>query len=143
MPFNRAPRVLSLLAGALLLAGCQRDDAASSAAPAAVEPIDPPTIIADTLYYGGPIVTVDDALPSVEAVAVKDGRIHAVGTVAELEALAGAETRRVDLAGRTLSPGFVDGHVHINFLGLQAVGANLLAPPDGDVQTIDDTIGLT
>jgi hypothetical protein len=46
----------------------------------------------------------------------------------------------VDLAGRTLVPGFVDGHAHFLGFGSQAVGANLLAPPDGTVNTIDDLV---
>ncbi len=140
MPHHRSTIAVTLALSALLLTACQRDDAASIESAAAPPPPPEPAVVADTLYYGGPIVTVDDELPSVEAVAVKDGRIHAVGTKAELEALAGADTQRVDLAGRTLSPGFVDGHVHVNFLGLQAVGANLLAPPDGEVETIDDVV---
>ncbi len=48
-----------------------------------------------------------------DALAVKDGRIHAVGSTAEIESLAGPATRRVDLGGRTLIPGFNDAHVHI------------------------------
>ena len=96
---------------------------------------------ADTIYAGGDIVTVNDAQPTAEAVAVKGGRIVAVGTRAEVEnAHRGAATQFVDLAGRTLVPGFVDGHVHVGQLGAQAVGANLLAPPDGGVRTIDDLV---
>jgi predicted amidohydrolase YtcJ len=96
---------------------------------------------ADAIYSGGPIVTVNDAQPTVEALAVKDGRILAVGSRFDLEsAHRDTRTRMVDLAGRTLVPGFVDGHVHFLGLGAQAVGANLLAPPDGGVNTIDDLV---
>lgn len=95
---------------------------------------------ADTIYRGGPIVTVDDATPTAEAIAVKDGRIMAVGGEADVMGLRGSETVVVDLAGRTLAPGFVDGHAHVAQFGTQAVGANLLAPPDGDVNTIDDIV---
>jgi len=95
---------------------------------------------ADTIYHGGPIVTVDDANPSVEAVAVRDGRIIAAGPEAEVMALGHDDTEIVDLGGRTLVPGFVDGHLHFNALGAQAVGANLLAAPDGEVETIDDLV---
>jgi predicted amidohydrolase YtcJ len=100
-----------------------------------------PEQTADAIYSGGPIVTVSDARPSAEALAVKDGKVLAVGTRAEVEkAHRGASTRMVDLAGKTLAPGFVDGHAHIGAFGPQAVGANLLAPPDGTVQTIDDVV---
>ena len=93
------------------------------------------------IFYGGPIVTVDDDRPTAEAVAVgADGRILRVGTLADVEALADDATERTDLAGRTLVPGFVDGHCHVLQFGAQAVGANLLNPPDGTVQSIDDVV---
>ena len=99
------------------------------------------SMVADAIYAGGNIVTVNDAQPTAEAVAVKDGKIVAVGTRADVEkAHKGPATRAVDLAGRTLVPGFVDGHAHFAAFGSQAVGANLLAPPDGTVNTIDDLV---
>jgi predicted amidohydrolase YtcJ len=110
---------------------------ACSKAPAVVADRD----AADTLYFGGDIVTVNDAQPGAEALAVKEGRILAVGTLAEVgKAHRGATTRTIDLQGHTLVPGFVDGHVHVLGLGAQAIGANLLAPPDGPVNTIDDIV---
>ena len=87
---------------------------------------------ADTIYHGGTILTIDDDNPVVEAVAVADGRILAVGTEAAVRATADAGTRRVDLAGRTMLPGFVDSHGHAFAIGLQASTANLLPPPDGE-----------
>jgi len=93
-----------------------------------------------TLYFGGPIITVDDALPLVEAVAVQDGRILAVGSKAEVLAQAQGPVEMVDLGGRTLIPGFIDPHCHFAGFGAQAVGANLLAAPDGSVQNIDDLV---
>jgi len=100
-----------------------------------------PAIVADTIYFGGPIVTMNDAQPVAEALAVKAGKILVVGTRAEVEkAHNGRTTRTIDLAGKTLLPGFIDGHAHALQFGSQAVGANLLAPPDGTVNTIDDVI---
>ena len=92
--------------------------------------------IADTIYTGGPILTIDDARPMAEAVAVKDGRILAVGNLTEVSAYEGEATAHFDLAGRTLLPGFIDSHGHVAFGGLQALSANLLAPPDGEVTDI-------
>lgn len=93
------------------------------------------------IFSGGPIVTVDEDRPTAEAVAVgPDGRILKVGSLADVEDLAGPDTERTDLAGRTLVPGFVDGHCHVLQFGAQAVGANLLNPPDGTTQTIDDVV---
>ncbi|NBC23947.1 MAG: amidohydrolase family protein [Gammaproteobacteria bacterium] len=86
---------------------------------------------ADTIYHNGTIITIDDARPAAEAVAVRDGRILAVGSEAEVLETAGQNTRRVDLAGRTMLPGFVDSHGHGYMIGLQASTANLLPPPDG------------
>jgi predicted amidohydrolase YtcJ len=54
----------------------------------------------------------------------------------ELETLRGNQTEDFDLAGRTMLPGFVDSHGHVVMGGLQALSANLLAPPDGNVTDI-------
>jgi hypothetical protein len=118
--------ILATLLGALLTTACTPSG---------------PTVPADTIYLGGPIVTMDDAQPRAEALAVKEGRILAVGDRARVEkSHRGDATVVVDLAGRTLAPGFIDGHAHAQQFGTQAVGANLLAPPDGTVNTIDDLV---
>ncbi len=92
--------------------------------------------IADRIYLGGPIVTMNDKGPSAEAVAVKDGRILAVGSLSDLSVYQGDETETFDLDGRAMLPGFVDSHGHVVMGGLQALSANLLAPPDGEVLDI-------
>ena len=100
-----------------------------------------PTVVADAIYVGGPIVTMNDAQPSAEALAVKDGKILAVGQRGEIEkSHKGTATKIVELGGRTLAPGFIDGHAHFLGFGSQAVGANLLAPPDGTVNTVEDLV---
>ena len=91
---------------------------------------------ADRIWSGGPILTMNDAAMRAEAVAEKGGRIVAIGTKAEVMKLKGRRTKLVDLGGRTLLPGFVDSHGHVLGGGLQALAANLLAPPDGDVKDI-------
>jgi predicted amidohydrolase YtcJ len=93
--------------------------------------------VADTIYSGGPILTMDDEQPIVEAVAVRDGRILAVGDTDSVLAHRGDSTAVFDLAGRTMVPGFIDSHGHVVMGGLQALSANLLAPPDGEVTDID------
>lgn len=124
MHLNRS--LLATLTLVLLTSGCKSSG---------------PAVMADAIYVGGPIVTVNDAQPSAEALAVKDGTILAVGARADVErAHKGATTKMVDLGGRTLAPGFVDGHAHFLGFGSQAVGANLLAPPDGTVNTVDDVV---
>lgn len=99
--------------------------------------VTPSTLGADTIYYGGPIITVNDAQPSAEAVAIKDGKIVAVGNRAELvKSKQGANTQMVDLAGKTLIPGLVDAHSHFFEVGIQSTSANLLPPPDGPISNI-------
>lgn len=87
---------------------------------------------ADAIYANGDIVTMNDSQPSVEAIAVKDGRILGVGTRGAIEsAHKGSSTRSVDLAGRSLLPGFLDPHSHyINALTV-ANQVNVFAPPAG------------
>jgi predicted amidohydrolase YtcJ len=91
---------------------------------------------ADRIFIGGPVLTMNDAQPRAEAVAVRDGEIIAVGTVEEIMALKGEGTEVTELEGRALIPGFVDAHGHIFGGGVQALSANLLAPPDGEVTDI-------
>ncbi len=95
------------------------------------------TATADAIYFGGRILTMNDAQPGAEEVAVKDGKIFAVGQRAAIERLhKGRKTRMIDLAGKTLLPGFFDAHSHFSQVGLQAISANLLPPPDGPVKSI-------
>ena len=92
--------------------------------------------IADRIFTGGPVLTMNDLQPRADAVAVKDGKIVAVGSVEEVMAYRGDGTEITELAGRALIPGFVDAHGHVMMGGMQALSANLLAPPDGGVTDI-------
>ena len=67
---------------------------------------------ADVIVFNGKVFTGDAAKPSAEAVAMHGERIMAVGTSAEIAPLAGAQTRRIDVQGRTVVPGFNDAHFH-------------------------------
>ncbi|MCR9294457.1 MAG: amidohydrolase [bacterium] len=92
--------------------------------------------IADKIYFGGNILTIDDVRPTAQAVAVREGKILAVGTQEEVFLAKGPATQLIDLQGRTMLPGFVDAHGHVMGGGLQALSANILAPPDGQVKDI-------
>ena len=92
--------------------------------------------VADLIYSGGKIVTVDDLKPEAEAVAVKGGKIIAVGYRDEVMKFKGKGTKLVDLEGKAMLPGFIDPHGHIFNTGLQALSANLLPAPDGTVNDI-------
>ncbi len=76
---------------------------------------------ADLVLMGGPVITLDADNRVAEAVAIRGSRIAAVGDAAAIEALVGHETRRVDLAGRAITPGLMDAHVHF-----ASGGTNLL-----------------
>ena len=95
-----------------------------------------PKQVADAIYRDGDIITINDSQPTAEALAVKEGRIIAVGPMADVLSYKGDATRVVDLGGRTLLPGFIDAHGHVFNAGLQALAANLLARPDGSVNDI-------
>lgn len=90
-----------------------------------------------TIYSGGPIVTMTGDTPeTVEAIAVRDGRIVAVGTSEAVAKAAGRDARRVDLKGRALLPGFIDAHGHVGFVGQNAGMVQLQPPPVGGVDSI-------
>ncbi len=67
---------------------------------------------ADTVLINGKIVTVDDRFTIAQAVAIKDGRIVAVGKTAEIAKLADGNTKKIDLKGKTVIPGLIDNHSH-------------------------------
>ena len=66
----------------------------------------------DTVFVNGKIVTVDSQSSIRSALAIRDGRIAAVGTDADIRRIAGPGTRVVDLQGRTVIPGLIDSHIH-------------------------------
>ena len=67
---------------------------------------------ADSIFLGGNIVTVNPAQPEVEALALKDGKILALGKASELEKFKGPQTQIIDLKGKALLPGFIEPHGH-------------------------------
>ncbi|MDP6938597.1 MAG: amidohydrolase [Planctomycetota bacterium] len=72
--------------------------------------------VADTVLTGGPISTLSVADPEVRALAIKDGRITAVGSETEIARRIGPDTEVIALEGRRVVPGFIEGHGH--FLGV-------------------------
>jgi len=96
---------------------------------------------ARTVYFGGDILTMKGDTPAyVEALAVKDGKILFAGSRDEAMAMTDGTTQRVDLAGKTLLPSFIDGHSHyINAL-LVANQAQVYAPPSGNGKDVPSII---
>lgn len=96
-----------------------------------------------TVFHGGPILTMEDSAPIVEAIAVRNGLIVAAGTLDAANAAAGRGAKHFDLQGRTLLPGFFDPHGHVVMVGLQARYANLLPAPDGEGDSIPSLQKIT
>ncbi len=110
MNFNR--RQLTQASLAALLAGC----------------VSPSGNGGDTILCGGPIYTGVAATPRVEAVRIRGERIVFAGSLSE--ARSGARgARMIDLRGAAAFPGFVDAHVHLGGVGLQAMVLNLVGTP--------------
>lgn len=89
--------------------------------------------VADLILTNGRVYTVEDRQPWAEAVAIKDGRILAVGSAAQIARRRGGGTKVVDLAGRLLMPAFGDAHAHPIFGGLSYSRCSLHAG-----KTLDD-----
>jgi predicted amidohydrolase YtcJ len=68
--------------------------------------------VADRVLVNGRIITVDEKDTIAEAVAIKDGRITAVGSSRDIEAFVGPSTERIDLHGAAATPGLLDAHCH-------------------------------
>src|SRR5216683_4121177 len=106
------------------------------AAPTAVNPLPPSAPLArpaDLVLKSGKIITVDRAFTVAEAVAVAGERILAVGPDEQIAAHIAPWTRVIDLNGRSVIPGLVDGHAHLDREGLKSV-----FPALGRVRSIRD-----
>ncbi|GAB5523777.1 MAG: amidohydrolase [Roseivirga sp.] len=95
----------------------------------------PGTETADIVFKNGTIYTVDDQESQVEAVAVKDGMIIALGSSKEVSAYEGSETDIVDLAGKTMTPGFIESHGHLMGVGYNKLELDLMY-----VKTYDELV---
>jgi len=108
-------KTLSLFSGLLFLllsAGCKesaKDNTASSTAS---------TETADFIIHNAKVTTQDNAQPNAQAIAIKDGLIHSVGTSSDILKLKGEKTEVVNANGKRLIPGLVDSHSHFLRSGL-------------------------
>ena len=66
----------------------------------------------ETILYNGKVITVDDRLSRVQALAIRDGKFLMVGSNSEVLKLAGPQTRQIDLQGKSVIPGLIDTHLH-------------------------------
>ncbi|MEE2839198.1 MAG: amidohydrolase family protein [Acidobacteriota bacterium] len=90
----------------------------------------PPEVVAyaDMIFYNGKIISADEQFTIAEAVAIRDGKFLAVGTTQRILAMAGPETQRVDLEGRSVVPGFIDTHLHSAWVTRPARDRSVPAP---------------
>lgn len=118
--------ILVSIISTTLLAGCNQQKA---------------IVAADAIYAGGTIITMNEAQASAEALAVKDGKIIAVGSKENLYSdHQGSETQLIDLAGNTLMPSFIDAHGHFMNALNTIRWANVSAPPVGEVSNIAELV---
>ncbi|MBW3571275.1 MAG: amidohydrolase [Gemmatimonadetes bacterium] len=87
---------------------------------------------ADMVFVGGRVFLADSANTVAQAIAIRDGRVLAVGTDAEVRRFAGRGTEVIDLRGRLVTPGFNDAHIHFSsggqgLLNVSLLGTNSLA----------------
>ena len=95
------------------------------------------------VYFGGDIITMVGETPQyAEAIVIKDGKIDFVGSSDKAMEIAGEGHKMVDLKGKTLLPGFIDGHSHFANFGVQAIGAQILPPPDAGANNIPALIDI-
>ncbi len=76
----------------------------------------PPEVLAypEMVLFNGKILTVDQEFSTAEALAIRGGRILGVGDDARILKMAGPQTQRIDLEGKTVLPGLIDTHYHLN-----------------------------
>ena len=119
--WNRMLCSAALLIAATSLADTRISSTRAEAAPAAQARASSKP--ADLVLRGGKIVTVDDARPTAEAIAVTGDTIVAVGSNEEIQRYIGPNTRVIDLNGALAVPGLIDAHVH--FTGVGEAARNL------------------
>ena len=106
--------------------------------PNAAPPAPPPPPLSDIILTNGDIITLDDKRPSAQAIAIKGTKIIAVGKSKDILARWKSEgTEVVDLAGKTVVPGFIDAWGQMSRLGLATVAAPLQSPPEGSVADVN------
>jgi predicted amidohydrolase YtcJ len=115
------------VAGAGLLLVC-----AAFAAKTLILGFPPKLPSADLVLRDGLIVTLDPLQPQVQALAIRDGRVEAIGSDEAIAHYVGANTKVMDLRGAFLTPGFIEGHGHLLGTGLSLMELNLGKAPNWD-----------
>ncbi|MEN3004534.1 amidohydrolase [Dehalobacterium formicoaceticum] len=135
---NNKPRFLiSVLVCTLILGLCSSVFAANEAAGKKEKQ----KIIASQIYFNGTVVTVDENMSYAQAVAVKDGKIIAVGKLGDIMPLSGKNTEKINLQGKALLPGFYDAHGHFLMAGESYLTkVQLQSPPIGTIENMEQLL---
>lgn len=96
--------------------------------------------IADIIYHNGNIITMEGERAIATSVAVKEGKILSVSNNNLTATHQGDQTQVIDLAGKTMLPGFIDAHSHIAMMMPLMAQANISSPPVSDVKNIGDIV---
>ncbi len=96
---------------------------------------------ADLLLVNGKIVTVDDDFSVQEAIAVKDGKVMAVGETKEMKKLADKKTEVINLKGKMVLPGLYDSHLHMLNTGATLQVINCRTPPMKSIADMAKAVG--
>jgi predicted amidohydrolase YtcJ len=95
-------------------------------------PQQPPVASADLVLTNGRVVTVDDAVPEAQAIAIRGDRIAALGSAVDIRRYVGTSTQVIDLQGQLAIPGFIDGHAHFMGVGEAQLNLNLMSTTSWD-----------
>jgi predicted amidohydrolase YtcJ len=121
---------LSLIIGILFIFSCEQEKETNQ-------------LNSATVYSGGDIITMAGDSPNyVESIVVNNGRIQFVGTKNEALVFAGKGHHFIDLKGRTMLPGFIDAHAHFSNFSSQAIGAQILPPPDAGANNMTALVSI-
>lgn len=92
----------------------------------------------DRVFYNAKVFTAEPGHPYAEAVAIHDGKIVAVGSVAEVARSVSTNAERIDLEGKSLFPGFIDSHSHVIYGGVDLISADA----SDKAQSIDSLVAF-
>ncbi len=97
-------------------------------------------LLADLVFYGGPVFTVDKNNTICSGLAVKENKIIFVGSEEDVKEFIGDKTNVVNLNGRSLIPGFIDSHLHTGVMGANALAIDCRSPGVSSIEDIKKLI---
>ena len=128
---------------AVILTGCKEVQKNTTTETESNTAVAEPYKLQQTLYYGGDIITMaGDTTEYVEALATREGKIIFTGSKATAMKRFEGKAEEVDLKGKTMLPGFIDAHAHFSNFSSQAIGAQILPPPDAGANNMEAIVRI-